>query len=165
MRKLMDKIKKNNKGFTLVELIVVVAILAVITVVVAPQYLNYVEKARIGTDENTIGEIAHVAEISWVEVKASDDTLGAAKVTVAINSQGGFTITSAVAAESDKSTAATRIATEINKVIDTDQYKFKSKTYKTVATGATANSVVINLDANGIASWTKVDDTEMGGLK
>ena len=50
MKKLMDRIKKNNKGFTLVELIVVVAVLAVITVVAAPQYIKYVEKSKVGTD-------------------------------------------------------------------------------------------------------------------
>ena len=39
-------IKRNNKGFSLVELIVVVAIMAVLVGVLAPAYLGYVEKAR-----------------------------------------------------------------------------------------------------------------------
>lgn len=38
--------QKNNKGFSLVELIVVVAIMAVLVGVLAPAYLRYVEKAR-----------------------------------------------------------------------------------------------------------------------
>lgn len=38
--------KKNNKGFSLIELIVVVAIMAVLVGVLAPAYLRYVEKAR-----------------------------------------------------------------------------------------------------------------------
>lgn len=38
--------KQNNKGFSLVELIVVVAIMAVLVGVLAPAYLQYVEKAR-----------------------------------------------------------------------------------------------------------------------
>jgi len=38
--------RSNNKGFSLVELIVVVAIMAVLVGVLAPSYLKYVEKAR-----------------------------------------------------------------------------------------------------------------------
>ena len=40
------KRQKNNKGFSLIELIVVVAIMAVLVGVLAPAYLRYVEKAR-----------------------------------------------------------------------------------------------------------------------
>ena len=40
------KKQKNNKGFSLIELIVVVAIMAVLVGVLAPAYLRYVEKAR-----------------------------------------------------------------------------------------------------------------------
>ena len=39
-------IRKNNDGFSLIELIVVVAIMAVLVGVLAPAYLRYVEKAR-----------------------------------------------------------------------------------------------------------------------
>ncbi len=42
--------KANNKGFTLVELIIVVAIIAVLAAVLAPQYLRYVERARQSND-------------------------------------------------------------------------------------------------------------------
>ena len=38
--------KQKNKGFSLIELIVVVAIMAVLVGVLAPAYLRYVEKAR-----------------------------------------------------------------------------------------------------------------------
>lgn len=41
--------KKNNSGFSLVELIVVVAIMAVLVGVLAPAYLRYVEKTRTQT--------------------------------------------------------------------------------------------------------------------
>jgi type IV pilus assembly protein PilA len=50
--------KKNNKGFSLVELIVVIAIMAVLVGVLAPQFMGYVTRSKISTDiqnvENTI---------------------------------------------------------------------------------------------------------------
>ena len=40
---MLQNIKKDNKGFTLVELIVVIAILGVLMAVLVPQYIRYVE--------------------------------------------------------------------------------------------------------------------------
>lgn len=42
--------KLNNKGFSLVELIIVMAIMAVLIGVLAPQYLRYVERSRVSVD-------------------------------------------------------------------------------------------------------------------
>ena len=50
--------KTNNKGFSLVELIIVIAIMAVLIAVLAPQFLRYVERSRIARDNSAIGEIA-----------------------------------------------------------------------------------------------------------
>ena len=43
--------KTNNKGFSLVELIIVIAIMAILVGVLAPQYMKYVEKSRISADK------------------------------------------------------------------------------------------------------------------
>ena len=48
--------KKNNRGFSLIELIIVVAIMAIMLGVLAPQYLKYVEKSRIAVDDDTANE-------------------------------------------------------------------------------------------------------------
>ena len=40
--------KKNNKGFTLVELIVVLVILAILAAILVPALLGYIDKAREG---------------------------------------------------------------------------------------------------------------------
>ena len=55
--------KEQNHGFSLVELIVVVAIMAVLVGILVPAYLAYVEKTRIQRDESAAGEIFRAAEI------------------------------------------------------------------------------------------------------
>ena len=61
------KKKMNNKGFSLVELIIVVAIMAVLMVVLAPQLLKYVEKTRLQKDNSAISEIANAIEIACAD--------------------------------------------------------------------------------------------------
>lgn len=42
--------KVDNKGFSLLELIIVMAILAALIVIIVPQYLKYVERSRNAVD-------------------------------------------------------------------------------------------------------------------
>ena len=67
MKKLFDKIRKSNKGFTLVELIIVIAVIAILSVVAVTQYVKYIEKSRVATDENAIGELKHIVEVTYIE--------------------------------------------------------------------------------------------------
>ena len=48
----MKKMQKNNKGFSLVELIVVILIMAIIAVALAPQVMKWVDSSRISSDNN-----------------------------------------------------------------------------------------------------------------
>ena len=65
---------RNNKGFSLVELIVVVAIMAVLVGVLAPAYLKYVEKSRIQKDVSAIGEVVNAIEIALADEDINTDT-------------------------------------------------------------------------------------------
>ncbi len=53
----------NNKGFSLVELIIVIAIMAVLIGVLAPQYLKYVKESKISTDITNAENIATAVNV------------------------------------------------------------------------------------------------------
>jgi type IV pilus assembly protein PilA len=65
--------KKNNKGFSLVELIIVIAIMAVLVGVLAPQFIKYVEQSRRSRDISTAQEIreACLADIADGKITAT----------------------------------------------------------------------------------------------
>lgn len=63
----MKKLKKNNKGFSLVELIVVVLIMGIIAVALAPQVMKWVSTARTNTDDNQKATIKSVAQTAVAE--------------------------------------------------------------------------------------------------
>ena len=64
---------KNNKGFSLVELIIVIAIMAVLVGVLAPTYLQYVEKSKKSNDVSTIDSIVNACEIGAIDPEVMTD--------------------------------------------------------------------------------------------
>jgi prepilin-type N-terminal cleavage/methylation domain-containing protein len=77
--------KLRNKGFSLIELIIVIAIMAILAAAIAPALLRYIDKSRKAVDletAQTIYEAANLASASW------DDDV-AAGWTVALKSSAG----------------------------------------------------------------------------
>jgi len=65
MKKRFFSLSRGNGGFTLVELIVVIAILAILGGVAVPAYSGYVEKANMGADQTLVGEVAHALSLYY----------------------------------------------------------------------------------------------------
>ena len=81
--------KMNNKGFSLVELIIVIAIMAILIVVLAPQYLKYVEKSRNSTDLQNVTEIKTALEVYAADPDAVVGLPNGEKIVINVTSTGG----------------------------------------------------------------------------
>ena len=77
----MKNLKKNNKGFSLVELIVVVLIMAIIAVALAPQIMKWVKNSRITADQNACGNIKAAVQAGIASFQQRGGSLWAADET------------------------------------------------------------------------------------
>ena len=70
-----DVRKNENKGFSLVELIVVIAIMAVLVAVLAPSLLQYVERSRAQKDDSAMGEVTNAIMLALSDQDVYDEVL------------------------------------------------------------------------------------------
>lgn len=87
----MKKLNKNNKGFSLVEIIVVILIMAIITVALAPQVLKWVNNARISSDTQTADSVKGNIQLALANEGAYNEAKSN-KIVVTINKSGDATL-------------------------------------------------------------------------
>lgn len=163
MKKYSQK-KKNNKGFSLVELIVVVAIMAVLMAVLVPTLVRNVEKTRVQKDKSAIAEVRQAVITAMAQEQFQDakaDSTGAK-----VNS-GKFTIASLF--DSSDSTSKS-LATEVEATIGATTVSLSSSmksncTVKIVEIDTRKGKCTIQVDADGTDNDFYIDvEGEHSGL-
>lgn len=93
MKKLLAR-KKNNKGFSLVELIVVILIMAIIAVALAPQVMKWVGKSSENTDINNEATIKSTTQVAVADCIAEGKTFKKANTYTYYVLKGGVSTSS-----------------------------------------------------------------------
>lgn len=65
--------KRNNKGFSLVELIITIAIMAILIGMMAPLLLKFVEKSKVSSDIQLADTVRGCIEASVTDVRIIED--------------------------------------------------------------------------------------------
>lgn len=71
----MKNNKLNNKGFSLVELIIVIAIMAILAAALAPQLIKYIEKSRISSDKTAAASVKSAFDTAISNEDAYDEAV------------------------------------------------------------------------------------------
>jgi len=154
--------KRNNKGFSLVELIVVIAVMAVLVVVLAPAYLRYVDKAKVQKDVSAVSEVVQAIKLASSEEAVAEE-IGATEgvTTVVIDGSTGAIavpkkvatatgtdlldeITSTVGSNLTISSSAVKAGSVTINVWKNDNYQL---TFKVVTSGITNTDAKTALEA------------------
>lgn len=69
----MKRTKRNNKGFSLVELIIVIAIMAILAGILAPQFIKYISKSRVSTDIQNAQQIATALSTEFADTERTSE--------------------------------------------------------------------------------------------
>lgn len=140
MLKFLNKKKNDNKGFSLVELIIVVAIMAILVGLLAPQYLKYVEKSRKSADASNLDEMVRAIQVYAADAEV---TLPADTYTITIN-KSRTTVTAKDTANKDA--VETALA---DTAPDWAKTKLKSNKWKAGTINATSVSAEITVAQDG----------------
>lgn len=74
--------REKNKGFTLLELVIVIAIIGILVALLAPAYVGYVRRARLSKNKANAKEAATAAEVAYATYAEEKENLKANKQSV-----------------------------------------------------------------------------------
>lgn len=135
MKDLKKRLKKANKGFSLVELIIVIAIMAILAGVLAPQFIKHINNSKKSSDIQNAQMIYDALSSAISEQEAGTLSLPAGVTINTSNTETEFTGTLAAALNMGNAAPAVKVDKnykfyyKINKTI-VEVYAYKSNTDK-----------------------------------
>ena len=135
--------KLGNKGFSLVELIVVIAIMAVLVGVLAPTLIKNIEKSRESKDAQNIEQIKSACEVALQNEEAYQNT---------VNSSGDVTLVTLTSTNCVVESTLTDFKNELDGIMKVEGTTLTSKEYK-------SKKVTFIVNKDGQVSYSATDVT------
>ncbi len=144
--------KKNNKGFSLIELIIAIAILIILTGLLAPQFMKYIEKSRLAKDMQTLDTVYTAVQGAIADEDAYQAlVVEMAKTNSAINTEEGDSLENLMT-EAKYEKFAKELTTLLGKdatvINESFQSKLAAKATKTENSTTTKGKVYVSIDDN-----------------
>ena len=137
--------KKNNKGFSLVELIIVIAIMAILAGALAPALIKYINKSRRSADVSNADTIRTACQTALSDEEAMNDFItkkGSGAVTDTVSNLKG----------SGYGAFGTELTSILGNATITSKYFSKGKEFKvTINVGANTVTVTDNSGSTQIS--------------
>lgn len=124
--------KKNNKGFSLIELIIAIAILIILTGMLAPQFMKYIEKSREAKDLQTLDTVYSAVQGAIADEAAYNDLVEILD-SKNINKKGGVKLETLMGTDTGK--FGEELVSLLGKSSTTINDSFQSKLSTTDITG------------------------------
>ncbi|MBD5480982.1 MAG: prepilin-type N-terminal cleavage/methylation domain-containing protein [Lachnospiraceae bacterium] len=145
----MEKKRMNDKGFSLVELIIVIAIMAILIGVLAPQYLKFVERSRKSADRDTVDQIIRAVQIDYADPMTN------------LNPTGYVTLTTTNTAVANPGNCSTADLATILTGTSIDKIQLKSQKWSNGTSDVTTIYIIFSVDSQGNVQAV-VADTNTG---
>ena len=138
----MNKKQKSltNKGFSLVELIIVIAIMAVLVGALAPQYVKYLDKSKVSADIQLANAVKQAIEVTIIDTTVAETAKPKNTDVKALGAEGTGDFWNEVY--------------EILKVANNGELIGKLKLDQTTGTGDAAKDVVIQYSVSSAGNVT-----------
>lgn len=154
---------KNNKGFSLVELIIVIAIMAILVGVMAPQLIKYIEKSNVSADT----QLAATIQTACVTAMMDPEVLADTSASNYINGlQGGQANIASFVGGTNKYTSAVSeilgetVAANITGSLKSANVNNNAKDISVTLSANSCTVIITNSDSRGSKgqnSWTATD--------